>query len=64
MKVLILLFFVGASQLMFLAQAQEHVITIPKQNESLYDILEEIENQSDFLFFYNIEDVNENYSIF
>ncbi|WP_234367850.1 SusC/RagA family TonB-linked outer membrane protein [Parabacteroides pacaensis] len=56
MKITTILFFIIALQYTSTVLAQDHPIIISK-SQTLNEILGEIENQTGYLFFYNIEDI-------
>lgn len=59
-KVIVLLLAIGFSQLLAANKTQAESITISVKGERLVNVLKEIEKQSNFLFFYNLESVDTN----
>lgn len=58
MKLILVMLVVGFSSLAASTYAQNTLITVVSENESLETILKKIEKQSEFLFFYNIGEIN------
>ncbi len=58
MKITVLLLCVCLSQAIASSYAQTTSLSVSAKNETLESILKKIEKQSDFLFFYNLEEVN------
>ncbi|MDD2953567.1 MAG: TonB-dependent receptor [Parabacteroides sp.] len=60
MKLIVLLLAVSLSSSIASTSAQTANISISVKNERLENVLKEIENQSEFLFFYHQDDINKN----
>ncbi len=60
MKLILILLIINLSQIVASTYAQTTTISISKQNESLENVLKEIEKQTEFLFFYNANEINKN----
>lgn len=58
MKITILLLIVSLSQAFAATYAQTATLSISAKNETLESVLKKIEKQTEFLFFYNVADVN------
>ena len=58
MKITILLLIMGFSQAFAATYAQTATLSISAKNETLESVLKKIEKQTEFLFFYNVADVN------
>ena len=58
MKITILLLIMGFSQAFATTYAQTATLSISAKNETLESVLKKIEKQTEFLFFYNVADVN------
>lgn len=60
MKLTVLMLVVCLSQVVAATYAQTTTLNISAKNETLESVLKQIEKQSEFLFFYNLEEVNKN----
>lgn len=60
MKITILLIFIGIMQASAISYAQEKRVTISIENGTFYDVVAQIEKQSEFLFFYKSDEVDSN----
>lgn len=60
MKLTILMLVACLSQIAAATYAQTTKLSISANNETLENVLKQIEKQSEFLFFYNLEEVNKN----
>lgn len=60
MKLTILMLVACLSQIAAATYAQTTKLSISVNNETLENVLKQIEKQSEFLFFYNLEEVNKN----
>ena len=58
MKLTLIFMIVGFSQIAAATYAQSVPLSIIAENEPLEDILRRIEDQSEFLFFYNVNEIN------
>ena len=58
MKITILLLVMSFSQVFAATYAQTATLSISAKNETLESVLKKIEKQTEFLFFYNVADVN------
>lgn len=58
MKIVTILIFVGIIQISATTYAQEHRISVTVKNGTFYDVVSQIEKQSDFMFFYKSEEIN------
>lgn len=63
MKLVLLLLIAGMSQVVASTYAQTASLTISAKNETLENVLKQIENQSEFLFFYQLNDINKDEKI-
>lgn len=63
MKLTVLLLAVSLTQVLAATYAQTVTISVTAQNEALSSVLKQIENQSEFLFFYNLDEVNGNVKV-
>jgi len=50
----------GLTQVAAITYAQKATISISAQNEPLENVLKQIEKQTEFLFFYNVDEINKN----
>lgn len=60
MKLTVLMLVVCLSQMVASTYAQTTKLTVSAKNETLENVLKQIEKQSEFLFFYNLEEINKN----
>lgn len=60
MKLTVLMLVVCLSQVVATTYAQTTTLNVSAKNETLESVLKQIEKQSEFLFFYNLEEVNKN----
>lgn len=60
MKLTVLMLVVCLSQVVAATYAQTATLNVSAKNETLESVLKQIEKQSEFLFFYNLEEVNKN----
>lgn len=58
MKITTILVFMGIIQLSATTYAQDHRISITVKNGTFYDVVSQIEKQSEFMFFYKSEEIN------
>jgi TonB-linked SusC/RagA family outer membrane protein len=58
MKLTFLMLIAGLSQIVAASYAQTAVLNVSAQNETLENVLKQIEKQSEFLFFYNLDEIN------
>ena len=63
MKLTVLMFVVCLSQVVAATYAQTTRLSVSVEEETLENVLKQIEKQSEFLFFYNLEEVNKNEKI-
>lgn len=63
MTLTVLLLAVSLAQVIAATYAQTVTISVSAQNEALSTVLKQIENQSEFLFFYNLDEVNGNIKV-
>ena len=63
MKLTVLMLTVCLSQVFAATYAQTAKLTVSAKNETLENVLKQIEKQSEFLFFYNLEEINKNEKI-
>lgn len=63
MKLTVLMLAVCLSQAVASSYAQTASLNVSAKNETLENVLKQIERQSEFLFFYNLEEVNKNEKI-
>ena len=63
MKLTVLMLAVCLSQVVAATYAQTARLNVSAKNETLESVLKQIEKQSEFLFFYNLEEVNKNEKI-
>ena len=63
MKLTVLMLSICLSQIVAATYAQTAKLNISAKNETLENVLKQIEKQSEFLFFYNLEEVNKNKKI-
>jgi TonB-linked SusC/RagA family outer membrane protein len=62
-KRLVLIMFLGMFALPANLYAQKNKITVNIQNGTLYDLVSEIEKQTDYMFFYKSEDIDKNLKV-
>ena len=60
MKLTVLMLVVCLSQMVAATYAQTSKLSVSVKNETLEHVLKQIEKQSEFLFFYNLEEINKN----
>jgi TonB-linked SusC/RagA family outer membrane protein len=58
MKLTFLMLIAGLSQIVAASYAQTAVLNVSAKNETLENVLKQIEKQSEFLFFYNLDEIN------
>lgn len=58
-----LMLIVCLSQVVAATYAQTAKLNVSAENETLENVLKQIEKQSEFLFFYNLEEINKNEKI-
>ena len=63
MKLTVLMLVVCLSQVVAATYAQTTKLSVSVKEETLENVLKQIEKQSEFLFFYNLEEVNKNEKI-
>ena len=63
MKLTVLMLAVCLSSVVTSTYAQTTTLNVSAKNEALEKVLEQIEKQSEFLFFYNLEEINKNEKI-
>lgn len=63
MKLTVLMLVVSLSQIVAAVNAQTIKLNVSAKNETLESVLKQIEKQSDFLFFYNLEEINKDEKI-
>ena len=63
MKLTVLMLTVCLSQMVAATYAQTTKLNVSAKEETLENVLKQIEKQSEFLFFYNLEEVNKNEKI-
>lgn len=63
MKLTMLMLIVCLSQVVAATYAQTAKLNVSAENETLENVLKQIEKQSEFLFFYNLEEINKNEKI-
>lgn len=63
MKLTVLMLAACLSQVVAATYAQTARLNVSAKNETLESVLKQIEKQSEFLFFYNLEEVNKNEKI-
>ena len=63
MKLTVLMLTVCLSQVFAATYAQTAKLTVSAKNETLENVLKQIEKQSEYLFFYNLEEINKNTKI-
>lgn len=63
MKLTVLMLAVCLSSVVASTYAQTTTLNVSAKNETLEKVLEQIEKQSEFLFFYNLEEINKNEKI-
>lgn len=62
-QIVMLLLVAGLTHIQASTYAQTATITVSARNETLGQVLKQIEHQSEFLFFYNSNEINENVKI-
>lgn len=60
MKLTVLMLAVCLSSVVASTYAQTATLNVSAKNETLEKVLKQIEKQSEFLFFYNLEEINKN----
>lgn len=63
MKITVLLILVGILRVSAVTYAQEHRISVAVENGTFYDVVSQIEKQSEFMFFYKSEEIDNNRNI-
>ena len=63
MKLTVLMLTICLSQMVAATYAQTAKLNVSAKNETLENVLKQIEKQSEFLFFYNLEEINKNEKI-
>lgn len=63
MKLTLLMLIICLSQIVAATYAQTTKLNVSAKNETLENVLKQIEKQSEFLFFYNLEEINKNETI-
>ena len=63
MKLTVLMLTVCLSGVFASTYAQTATLNVSAKNETLENVLKQIEKQSEFLFFYNLEDINKDVKI-
>lgn len=63
MKITLIFILVGIIQVSATTYAQEHRISISVENGTFYDVVSQIEKQSEFMFFYKSEEIGNNQHI-
>ena len=63
MKLTVLMLAVCLSSVVASTYAQTATLNVSAKNETLEKVLKQIEKQSEFLFFYNLEEINKNEKI-
>lgn len=63
MKITLMLILVGILQISATTYAQEHRISVSVENGTFYDVVSQIEKQSEFMFFYKSEEIDNNQRI-
>lgn len=58
MKITLMLILVGILQISATTYAQEHRISVSVENGTFYDVVSQIEKQSEFMFFYKSEEID------
>ena len=58
MKIMLMFILVGIMQASANTYAQEHRITLSIENGTFYDVVSQIEKQSEFMFFYKSEEID------
>ena len=58
MKITLILILVGVIQVSATTYAQEHRISVSVKNGTFYDVVSQIERQSEFMFFYKSEEID------
>lgn len=60
MKITAILILAGILQVSAVTYAQEHRISVAVENGTFYDVVSQIEKQSEFMFFYKSEEIDNN----
>lgn len=63
MKITVILLLIGFFQATAVTYAQEHRISVAVENGTFYDVVSQIEKQSEFMFFYKSEEIDNNQRI-
>ena len=63
MKIMLMFILVGIMQASANTYAQEHRITLSIENGTFYDVVSQIEEQSEFMFFYKSEEIDKTQKI-
>lgn len=63
MKITLILALAGILQISATTYAQEHRISVSVENGTFYDVVSQIEKQSEFMFFYRSEEIDDNLRI-
>ncbi len=63
MKITAILILAGILQVSAVTYAQEHRISVEVENGTFYDVVSQIEEQSEFMFFYKSEEIDNNQRI-
>ena len=63
MKITAILILTGILQVSAVTYAQEHRISVAVENGTFYDVVSQIEKQSEFMFFYKSEEIDNNQRI-
>ena len=63
MKIMLMFILVGILQISAITYAQEHRISVSVENGTFYDVVSQIEKQSEFMFFYKSEEIDNNQRI-
>ena len=63
MKITAILILAGILQVSAVTYAQEHRISVAVENGTFYDVVSQIEKQSEFMFFYKSEEIDNNQRI-
>ena len=58
MKITLMFILVGILQISATTYAQEHRISVSVENGTFYDVVSQIEKQSEFMFFYRSEEID------
>ena len=63
MKITLMFILVGILQAFATTYAQEHRISVSVENGTFYDVVSQIEKQSEFMFFYKSEEIDNSQKI-